>query len=146
MSEVIVHEPLSALITTSEWASKAFRQAFDAAKRAIDDGLVGELVWTPKKPTRSIEANACMWSCLTDIANQVVWYGHVLTAEEWKEVISAGLRKQRVIPGIDGGFVSIGVRTSKMSIKEMSNMIELCLAFGSQQGVKFSAPRWVSNQ
>ena len=53
------------------------------------------------------------------------------------ETCHAGGRTGRV-----GGFVSLGVRTSKMSIKEMSNMIELCLAFGSQQGVRFTAPEW----
>ena len=85
-----------------------------------------------------------MWACLTDISRQVVWYGQKLTPDEWKEVISAGLRAQRVVPGIEGGFVSLGVRTSKMSIKEMGNMIELCLAFGAQQGVRFTAPEWRS--
>ena len=141
-TEVAIHEPVTELITSAEWAAKQFRKAWDAATAALDAGLFGELVWTPKKRTRSLEANACMWACLTDISRQVVWYGQRLTPEEWKEVISAGLRPQRVVPGIEGGFVSLGVRTSKMSIKEMSNMIELCLAFGAQQGVRFTAPEW----
>ena len=140
--EVAIHEPVSELITSEEWAARQFRKAWDAAKSALDAGMAGELVWTPKKRTRSLEANACMWACLTDISRQVVWYGQKLTPDEWKEVISAGLRAQRVVPGIEGGFVSLGVRTSKMSIKEMGNMIELCLAFGSQQGVRFTAPEW----
>lgn len=143
MSEVIIHEPVSELITTAAWAAKAFRKAYEAAMLAIEDGIAGELIWTPKKATRSIEANAAMWAHLADIAKQVVWYGQKLKPDEWKEVISAGLRKQRVVPGIDGGFVSIGVRTSKMSIREMSNMIELCIAFGTQQGVRFTAPAWM---
>jgi hypothetical protein len=47
------------------------------------------------------------------------------------------------VPNIDGnGFVVLGARTSRMSIKEMSDMIELCFAFGAQNGVKFSAPKW----
>jgi len=124
----IVHEPVSEVITSAEWASRQFRKCWDAAKSALDAGIAGEITWVPKKLTRSLEANACMWACLTDISKQVVWYGKNLTPDEWKEVISAGLRAQRVVPGIDGGFVSLGVRTSKMSIKEMSAMIELSLA------------------
>ena len=139
---VVIHEPVSELITSAERAAKQFRKAWDAATVALDSGLVGELVWTPKKRTRSLEANACMWACLTDISRQVVWYGLKLTPDYCNLFISAGMRAQRVVPGIEGGFVSLGVRTSKMSIKEMGNMIELCLAFGAQQGVRFTAPEW----
>lgn len=30
-----------------------------------------------------------------------------------------------------------------MSIKEMSAMIELIVAFGAQHGVRFAAPKWL---
>jgi hypothetical protein len=142
MHEAIIHDPACEVITASEWASAAFRRVWYAATAALDDGLAGELTWTPKKRTRSLEANSCMWAHLTDLSRQVNWYGQKLSPDEWKEVISAGLRNQRVVPGIDGGFVSIGVRTSKMSVKEMSAMIELCVAFGAQHGVRFTAPEW----
>jgi hypothetical protein len=141
-NETIIHEPACEVITAPELASAAFRKVWDAATAALDDGMAGELTWTPKKRTRSLEANSCMWAHLTDLSRQVNWYGHKLSPEDWKEVISAGLRTQRVVPGIDGGFVSIGVRTSKMSVKEMSAMIELCVAFGAQHGVRFTAPKW----
>jgi len=39
--------------------------------------------------------------------------------------------------------VVLGARTSRMSIKEMAAMTELILAFGAQQGVKFTAPAWM---
>lgn len=88
---------------------------------------------------RSHEQNRLMWANLADIANQVVWYGHKLHKEEWKDVLTAALKKQKVVPGIDGGFVIIGARTSKMTVAEMNELIELSYAFGTQQGVKFSA-------
>ena len=91
-----------------------------------------------KQQTRSNEQNALMWQLLTDISKQVDWYGNKLTPEEWKDVLSASLRKQKTVPGIDGGFVVLGLRTSKMTIAQMTEMIELCYAFGSQQGVKFN--------
>jgi hypothetical protein len=80
-----------------------------------------------------------MWANLEDIAQQVVWYGVKLTKDEWKDVLTAALKKQKVVPGIEGGFVVIGARTSKMTVSEMTELIELSTAFGTQQGVKFRA-------
>lgn len=80
-----------------------------------------------------------MWANLEDIAQQVVWYGVKLTKDEWKDVLTAALKKQKVVPGIEGGFVVIGARTSTMSVAEMTELIELSTAFGTQQGVKFRA-------
>ena len=80
-----------------------------------------------------------MWANLEDIAQQVIWYGQKLDKQEWKDVLTAGLKKQKIVPGIEGGFVVIGARTSKMSIAEMNELIELAVMFGTQQGVKFRA-------
>jgi hypothetical protein len=88
---------------------------------------------------RSLEQNRMMWANLEDIAQQVVWYGVKLTKDEWKDVLTAALKKQKVVPGIEGGFVVIGARTSKMTVAEMTELIELSTAFGTQQGVKFRA-------
>lgn len=90
-----------------------------------------------KEATRTLEQNAKMWCVLTDISKQVKWYGEWLSPEDWKHVITASLRKQKSVPGIDGGFVVLGLSTSKMSIREMSDVIELAHAFGAQQGVKW---------
>ena len=88
---------------------------------------------------RSLEQNRLMWANLEDIAQQVVWYGQKLDKQEWKDVLTAGLKKQKIVLGIEGGFVVIGARTSKMSIAEMNELIELSIMFGAQQGVKFRA-------
>lgn len=89
---------------------------------------------------RSLEQNARMWAMLTDVARQVEWHGRYLSAESWKHMFSASLRKQDVVPGIDGGFVVIGQSTSKMTIAEMGALMELMEAFGSERGVRFTAP------
>ncbi|MBV5266963.1 MAG: recombination protein NinB, partial [Burkholderiaceae bacterium] len=78
---------------------------------------------------RSLEQNRMMWANLEDIAQQVVWYGVKLTKDEWKDVLTAALKKQKVVPGIEGGFVVIGARTSKMTVPEMTELIELSTAF-----------------
>jgi len=90
-----------------------------------------------KPETRSLEQNAKMWAVLTDISKQVDWYGQKLSPDDWKHVLSASLRKQRAVPGIDGGFVVVGLSTSNMTIAEMSEMIELAHAFGANHNVVF---------
>lgn len=97
-----------------------------------------KMVMEIKPVTRSLEQNSKMWACLTDISKQVNWYGHKLSPDDWKHVLSASLRKQRAVPGIDGGFVVVGLSTSQMTIAEMSEMIELAHAFGADHGVKFN--------
>jgi len=91
-----------------------------------------------KKPCRSLEQNSLMWAMLGDISRQVDWYGEKLTSEDWKDIFTAALRKCRVVPGLDGGFVVLGLRTSAMTKQEMTNLLELIAAFAAEKGVKFS--------
>ena len=91
-----------------------------------------ELTIKEVKSVRTIEQNAKMWAMLGDIALQTQWHGMYLCKEEWKEMITAALKKQKVVPGIDGGFVVIGASTSKMSIKEMIDVIDFAYSFGSE--------------
>ena len=91
-----------------------------------------------KQVTRSLEQNARLWAMLDEISDQVDWYGRKLTAEEWKHVFTAALKKQDVVPGIDGGFVVLGISTSKMTKAEMSDLQTLMEAFGAEKGVRFS--------
>lgn len=97
------------------------------------------LVMTVKQSTRSLEQNARMWAMLTEISEQVDWYGQKLTSEEWKDVFSAAMKRAKVVPGLDGGFVVCGQSTSKMTRAEMSEMQTLIEAFGAEKGVRFSA-------
>lgn len=92
-----------------------------------------------REETRSLAQNARLWAMLEDIARQVDWYGQKLTKDEWKDVFSAAMKRTKVVPGLDGGFVVCGQSTSKMTIAEMCEMQELMEAFGSQRGVRFTA-------
>lgn len=88
-------------------------------------------------PKRSLEQNARLWVLLGALADQVVWHGQKLSAEEWKDACTAALKQQKVIPGIEGGFVVLGTRTSAMSRADMAELQEFIEAFGAQQGVDF---------
>lgn len=95
-----------------------------------------------KEPTRNGSQNARMWAMLGDVSQQVDWYGRKLAPEDWKHVFSASLRKLEVVPNLDGtGFVALGMSTSRMSKREMSDLIELLFAFGAERGVEWSEPK-----
>jgi len=89
----------------------------------------------PYKPTRSVEQNDKMWALLGEVSAQVVWHGQKLSSDDWKNVFSAALKGQRTVPGIDGGFVVFGTSTSKMTVTDMMDMIELIYAFGAEHDV-----------
>jgi hypothetical protein len=90
------------------------------------------------RPKRTNDQNALLWAVLTDVSEQVDWYGRNLSKEEWKDVFSAAWKQQDVVPGINGGFVVMGVRTSKMSKAQLSELVEIIYAFGAEKTVKWS--------
>lgn len=99
------------------------------------------LGWTLvfKPPTRSNDQNRRLWAFLDDIAAQVDWHGKKLSSEAWKDLFSACLRGQELVPNIDGnGFVALGARTSEMSPEEMSDLLQLIETWGVQRGVQFT--------
>ena len=109
------------------------------AEALIRKGLAaGPVLLSLGRPRRTLDQNAKMWPMLTDIARQVEWHGLKLSPEDWKDILTAALRKQRAVPGIDGGFVVLGMRTSKMGKELFSDLIELMYAFGAEQGVEWS--------
>jgi len=93
-----------------------------------------------QRPARSLSQNGKMWPMLTDVSKQVNWYGEKLDTEDWKDVCMSSLNKQRAVPGIDGGFVGLSKRTSKLDKEGFAQLIEVIYAFGSEQNVAWSEP------
>lgn len=112
-------------------------QAREGAKQAILDAPDGYIVEI-KPATRTLDQNALLWPLLSELSKQVDWYGQKLTADEWKAVMTAGLKRDKIVPGIDGGFVVLGMSTSKMSKQTFSELLELVYAFGAQRNVRFN--------
>lgn len=110
-------------------------QAKQAAHRHIDAAPEGWYVRI-QDATRTLEQNALLWPLLQRLSDQIDWYGQKLTAEEWKDVLTASLKGQKAVPGIDGGFVVCGQSTSKMGKREFSDLIELIHAFAASKGVE----------
>ena len=110
------------------------RQRAVEAIRTAPEGMTV----TIKPATRSLEQNSLLWPLLHAVSQQVDWYGHKLTPEQWKDVFTAALKRQKVVPGLDGGFVVVGASTSKMGKREFSDLLELIFAFGAEKGVVFN--------
>ena len=100
-----------------------------------------EYIVTVTEPKRSMVQNALMWVLLGELAEQVSWHGQKLTAENWKDMCTAALKRQQVVPGIDGGFVVLGTSTRKMTKLEMSELIDFIYQFGAEHGVEFGEQR-----
>ena len=129
-------------LTISLYNRQQARQALTAQVFPyLDAALQGSRRWvlTIRPETRSLQQNARLWAMLTDISQQVDWYGRKLSPENWKHVFSAALKKQDVVPGLDGGFVVLGLSTSKMTVGEMADLQTLMEAFGAENGVRFTA-------
>lgn len=92
-----------------------------------------------KAVKRTLDQNAKMWAALSDIAEQVTWHGQKLKTDDWKLVFLDALKRElRIVPNIDGnGFVNLGRSSSDLTKSEMSDLIEIIVAFGAQHGVVF---------
>lgn len=120
-------------------------KAWNAACAMIEESdRKGLKVTVETASRRSLQANSLMWIRLGELAAQTDWHGIKLAPDEWKDLLSAGLTKSKVVPNVEGtGFVILGQRTSQMTIQAMNDLVTLIEAFGAERGVRFSAPKWV---
>ena len=127
-------------LANAQQGHTALTEAYQAVKPYLLAGYAFDLSIKPE--TRSTAQNRRLWSLLSEVSEQVNWHGQHLAAEDWKHVFSAALKKTRVCPGIDGGFVVLGQSTSQMTRAEMSEMQKLIEAFSAERNVKFRAPEY----
>lgn len=121
---------------------KIFRLVHQTARsraiHAVTEAPDGYVV-TVSEPTRNLEQNAKLWAMLTDVSEQIDWYGKSLKPEDWKHVFTASLKRLDVVPNLDGtGFVALGQSSSQMSKREFSDLIELINAFATEHNVTFT--------
>jgi len=124
-------------VEDQERLQRGMQWVFDMASKGLQSGPV---VITLGRESRSLDQNNKLWPMLTDVSKQVDWYGKKHSKEDWKDIISSAWLQQTLVPGINGGFVAIGVRTSKLTPEQFSGLIECIYAFGAEQGVKWSEP------
>jgi hypothetical protein len=102
------------------------------------------VVRTDDKPTRSGAQNDRFHAMIDDVAAQIMWRDVFqrpikMTRENWKRFFLQMFKRETlIVPNEDGtGFYDLGVRSSELSVSEMSDCMELIAAFGAQRGVKF---------
>lgn len=133
---------MSTFILKTEGARDRMAAAWKFACRFLELGKSVKVTVEECQPTRTLEQNAKLWAMLDDVSRQVQWPVdgklQLLDADDWKDIFTAALRKhQHIAQGIEGGFVMIGARTSKMRVGEMIELIELIGAFGAEHGVSW---------
>ena len=88
-----------------------------------------------KESKRTLPQNALMWSLLTELARKLDWHGQKYSADDWKDYAMHALKRGRWMPSEDGGMVPIGMRTSDLSVEEMTDLIEFLWAFGARHNI-----------
>lgn len=113
----------------------------DLAHRLVAQAPAGAVVKI-EPARRTLPQNDRLHAMITDVARQVEWAGAKRNVEAWKDIFTAALRSANhgldVVPGINGGFVLLGMHTSAMSKAEVADLIELIAAFGAERGVVFN--------
>ncbi len=110
------------------------QRACEAIMQAPDGYVV-----TLQAPKRSLLQNSKLWAMLSDVSKQVIHHGQKLKPESWKDLFTAHLKRQVMLPNIEGdGWIALGTRTSEMSVGEMNELIECIYAYGSEHDVKWS--------
>jgi hypothetical protein len=111
------------------------RQDRGRAVRWIENAPDGTVVEFKQKG-RSNDQNAAMWSVLTQINRQrPVHNGVKMSAVLWKAIFLQALGAELVmLPTLEGGgLFPFGHRSSKLTKDEMSNLIELMLAWAATE-------------
>lgn len=106
-----------------------------------------------RKKKRSTPQNSRFHAMLRDVSEQIQWtdvFGRPLkmSPENWKRFFLQMWKKETlVVPNEDGsGFYDLGPRSSKMSVSEMSDCMELIAAFGAERGVVFKDPAFPTDK
>ena len=123
---------------------RIFRLAHPEARRramaCVAEAPDGYVV-TVQEPTRNTSQNAAQWPILEAFAEQLQWPVNgamvSLTAEEWKDVLTAAFQGEtvRLAMGLNGGVVMLGLRTSQMGKRRFSEWLDFLHATAALRGV-----------
>lgn len=137
---------VSILVTDKQEVPGALQRAYELLMRGLD---AGPAIMSFSREKRSPAANRKMWAMCRDISEQVEWHGMHLGDEDWKQIISAEVENQRIVPGISIPFIALGVSTRNQSKKWFSDFFEQAYAFGAEHGVEWrgdSLLEWAAEQ
>lgn len=108
------------------------------AKQLIDKAPKNAVV-SIKEATRSNEQSAKMYAMLSDISRAKP-DGRRWTPDTWKAAFmnSTGHQVQFCEGLDDSGPFPLGFRSSRLTVKQMSDLIEVIYEYGSRHGVRWT--------
>lgn len=109
----------------------------DLAKRMIDLAPVDAVV-NIKEATRNNDQNARLWASLSDISRAKP-EGRKHTPEVWKALFmqACGYEVQ-FLHGLDGNPFPAGFRSSRLTVRQMADLITFINSYGDQHQVRWS--------
>ena len=111
----------------------------DLAKSMIDAAPIDAVV-NVREATRNKDQNAKMWAMISDISRAKP-EGRRHTPDDWKCLFmnACGFEVQ-FLHGLDGDPFPSGFRSSRMTVRQMADMITFIYAYGDRHGVKWTEP------
>lgn len=126
----------------------------DSASRVRPAYRGGEGTARPTKATRTQIQNRFLHALLSDIADQIGWpreTGELHDTTWWKRrctlewLLENKLPVELITPLYDHGDQEFGLllpHTSDLNTAQCAELAEWIIAFGANQGVRFSNPKW----
>ena len=94
------------------------------------------------EPRRNLDQNARLWAMLSDVSRAKP-EGRKWTPEVWKAAFMHSLGHQcQFAEGLDGsGPFPVGFRSSRLTVRQMADLITVVAEYGDRHGVKWSEVR-----
>lgn len=109
------------------------------AKQLVD-GAPDDAVVNIRAATRTLDQNSRMWAMLSDISRAKP-DGRMHTPEVWKTLfMSACGWEVQFVAGLDGNPFPAGFKSSRMTVRQMADLITFIAAYGDERGVAWSEP------
>lgn len=88
--------------------------------------------------TRTDDQNRLLWPMLKCFEEQANIQGRTFKDYQWKSILMEALgHEQEILPSLDGSrWFPAGLRTSKLGVREFSDLIELLNAEAAERGVE----------
>lgn len=112
----------------------------DLARRLITAAPANAVVRI-SEATRNLDQNARLWAMLSDVSRAKP-EGRHWTPEVWKCAFMQVLGHQvQFCEGLDGsGPFPLGFRSSRLTVRQMADLITVVTEYGDRHGVRWSEP------
>jgi len=109
--------------------------------KTLIDRAPQDAVLTIREATRTNDQNARLWAMLSDVSRAKP-EGRMWPPETWKCAFMHALGHQvKFCEGLDGtGPFPLGFRSSRLTKKQMSDLIETIFEYGSRHAVVWTEP------